>query len=141
MSTQSGDGRTLSRDTIEQRQTQHIVDRRNSREMQKSQTLPPDFNLSNLPTMPEYTKTGFEKYVQAAIGVELPIFGHEYFKNVPTTFAPVDRVPVQSDYVIGPGDELLIRAWGKIDVDAEAVVDRTGQVYLPRGWQESGTIS
>ena len=132
MSTQSGDSRTQSRGSIDQGQTRRIVDHRNHREMQESQTLPPDFNLSNLPTMPEYTKTGFERYVQAAIGVELPIFGHEYFENVPTTFAPVDRIPVQSDYVIGPGDELLIRAWGKIDVDVEAEVDRTGQIYLPR---------
>lgn len=82
--------------------------------------------------MPEYSKTEFQKYVHASVGVELEIFGHEYFADVPTTFAPVDRVPVQADYVIGPGDELLIRAWGKIDLDSRVFVDRTGQIYLPR---------
>jgi polysaccharide biosynthesis/export protein len=138
MSADSGDSQTQSKDSSDQKQSsirndsRRIVEHRNPHETQKYETLPPDFNLSNVPTMPEYTKTGFEKYVQAAIGVELPIFGHEYFRDVPTTFAPMDRVPVQSDYVIGPGDELLIRAWGKIDVDVEVVVDRTGQIYLPR---------
>jgi protein involved in polysaccharide export with SLBB domain len=34
--------------------------------------------------------------------------------------------------VLGPGDELLIRAWGKIDLDSRVTVDRNGQVYLPR---------
>jgi protein involved in polysaccharide export with SLBB domain len=54
------------------------------------------------------------------------------FDEVPTTFAPVERVPVPADYVLGPGDELLIRAWGKIDLDSRVTVDRNGQVYLPR---------
>src|SRR5262249_24983410 len=37
----------------------------------------------------------------------------------------------------GPGDELLVRAWGQIDLDARVVVDRNGQIYLPK----VGTIS
>jgi protein involved in polysaccharide export with SLBB domain len=39
---------------------------------------------------------------------------------------------VPADYALGPGDELLIRAWGKIDLDSRVTVDRNGQVYLPR---------
>jgi polysaccharide export outer membrane protein len=82
--------------------------------------------------MPEYTRTEFEKFVQASVGRDLRLFGHEYFAEVPTTFAPVDRIPVRGDYAIGPGDELLIRAWGRIDIDARVVVDRNGQIYIPR---------
>jgi polysaccharide biosynthesis/export protein len=82
--------------------------------------------------MPEYTKTEFEKFVQSTVGHDLRLFGHEFFEEVPTTFAPVDRIPVRADYAIGPGDELLIRAWGKIDLDARVTVDRNGQIYLPR---------
>src|SRR5512137_2116609 len=82
--------------------------------------------------MPEYVKTEFEKFVQASVGRDLRLFGHEFFEEVPTTFAPVDRIPVRADYAIGPGDELLIRAWGKIDLDARVTVDRNGQIYLPR---------
>lgn len=87
--------------------------------------------------MPGYAKTEFEKFVSASLGQDLPLFGHQFFEDVPTTFAPMDRVPVRADYVVGPGDELLIRAWGKIDLDARVVVDRAGQVYLPR----VGTLS
>jgi protein involved in polysaccharide export with SLBB domain len=82
--------------------------------------------------MPEYARTEFEKFVQASVGRDLRLFGHEFFAEVPTTFAPVDRIPVRGDYAIGPGDQLLIRAWGKIDLDAPVVVDRNGQIYLPR---------
>lgn len=84
------------------------------------------------PRMEPYGKTEFEKFVTASLGQDLPLFGHQFFADVPSTFAPMDRMPVRSDYVIGPGDELLIRAWGKIDLDARVVVDRTGQIYLPR---------
>lgn len=73
----------------------------------------------------------FQRFVAEATGVMLPRFGATFFTG-PTTFAPVDRVPVPADYVLGPGDELLIRAWGAIDYDVRAVVDRTGLISLPR---------
>ncbi|TSE23009.1 Polysialic acid transport protein KpsD [Tepidimonas sediminis] len=73
----------------------------------------------------------FQRFVAEATGVTLPRFGERFFSG-PTTFAPVDRVPVPADYVLGPGDELLIRAWGSVDIDYRAVVDRTGLISLPR---------
>lgn len=76
--------------------------------------------------------TEFQLFIESSIGRQLPLFGYNLFQDVPSTFAPVDRIPVPANYVIGPGDELLIRAWGQIDVDARVVVDRNGQIYLPK---------
>ena len=73
----------------------------------------------------------FQDFIWASTGQVLPIFGHNLFE-APSTFAPVENIPVTGDYAIGPGDELLIRAWGQIDVDYRAVVDRTGMVNIPR---------
>jgi protein involved in polysaccharide export with SLBB domain len=100
-------------------------DRQGNERQQPGEVQPPA-------RMPAFRKTEFEKFVGASLGQDLPLFGHQFFADAPSTFAPVDRVPVRSDYIIGPGDELLIRAWGKIDLDARVVVDRTGQIYLPR---------
>ena len=50
----------------------------------------------------------------------------------PSNFAPVDNVPVSADYTVGPGDEIVVRAWGSIDIDYRAVVDRNGQMNLPQ---------
>src|SRR5262249_46319266 len=61
-----------------------------------------------------------------------PIFGQNLFESVPSTFAPLDRVQVTPDYLVGPGDELMIRAWGQINVDYRYVVDRAGAVYVPK---------
>ncbi len=76
--------------------------------------------------------TDFQQMVLSSLGKVLPIYGLSLFENVPTTFAPVDRVPVTADYVIGPGDELLIRAWGQIDLDVHTRVDRNGNIFLPK---------
>jgi polysaccharide export outer membrane protein len=81
---------------------------------------------------PITAKSDFERFAEDGTGQRLPVYGRRLFDEVPTTFAPVERVPVPADYVLGPGDELLIRAWGKIDLDSRVTVDRNGQVYLPR---------
>ncbi len=76
--------------------------------------------------------TDFQQLVSSSLGQTLPIYGENLFNNVPTTFAPADHVPVTADYVIGPGDELLIRGWGQIDLDVHTRVDRGGQIYIPK---------
>ncbi len=74
----------------------------------------------------------FQKFVEAATGRVLPMFGSSFFTSAGKSGNAVDNVPVAADYVVGPGDELLIRAWGAIDVDYRATVDRNGQVTLPK---------
>ena len=67
-----------------------------------------------------------------SLGKDLPMFGYDLFQNVPSTFAPLDRVPVTQDYLIGPGDELIINAWGQVDIDYRVTVDRNGSISIPR---------
>jgi len=83
-------------------------------------------------TVPPLVKSDFEKYAEDATGQQLPVFGRQMFEDVPTTFSPVERVPVPAEYVLGPGDELIVRVWGKIDFDAHVTVDRNGQIYVPK---------
>ncbi len=73
----------------------------------------------------------FQEFIWASTGHVLPLYGYNLFE-APTTFAPVDNVPVTPEYVIGPGDELLIRAWGQIEIDYRAMVDRNGMINIPR---------
>lgn len=74
----------------------------------------------------------FQEFVNLGLGRELPLFGYDLFKDPLTTFAPVESVPPTADYVIGPGDEVHIRAWGQVDIDYRAVVDRDGRIFLPK---------
>jgi polysaccharide biosynthesis/export protein len=76
--------------------------------------------------------TEFQKFVEAATGRLLPIFGSSFFAAAADSFAPVDNVPVSADYTVGPGDEIVLRAWGSIDVDYRSTVDRNGLLNLPK---------
>ena len=69
--------------------------------------------------------------VQSSIGSTLPIFGAELFDGRSLQSA-LDPLTVPADYRVGPGDELLIRAWGQIDIDFQGQVDRSGLIFLPK---------
>ncbi len=86
---------------------------------------------------PQRPHTEFEQIVADTIGRTLPLFGQSLFLQPPSTFAPTDRAQVPGDYVVGPDDELQIRVWGQINADLRAVVDRSGQIYVPRVGQIS----
>ncbi len=74
----------------------------------------------------------FQRFVQMATGRQLKRFGQDLFREVSSTYAPVQNTPVTPDYLVGPGDELLIRAWGSINLEVRAPVDRNGQIYVPK---------
>lgn len=95
----------------------------------QEQTLCPG---PSCPQLAPERKTEFQKFVYTMTGEKLSIFGRNLFDRVPTTFAPVDHVPVPADYVIGPGDEILVRTWGQLDLNARVTVDRNGQIFLPK---------
>ena len=75
--------------------------------------------------------TEFQKFIFDSTGKKIPVFGADYFAKGPTTFAPLGNAPVPSEYILGPGDELLIRGWGSIDIDYRAKIDRNGLIAIP----------
>jgi polysaccharide export outer membrane protein len=85
-----------------------------------------------LPEAPPQPPTEFQRFAASSIGEVLPIFGASLFEHVPTTFAPLDRAPVTADYTVGPGDEILLRAWGQVNLDLDLTVDRVGAVFIPQ---------
>ena len=76
--------------------------------------------------------TEFQRMVQASVGKLLPVYGDSLFRIVPSTFAPMRQTPVPSNYVLGPGDQLVIRIWGQVNFNSEVTVDRSGSIYLPQ---------
>ena len=82
--------------------------------------------------LPLDSPTEFQQMVANSTGKMLPIYGAMLFRNPPSTFAPLNLVPVTPDYVIGPGDELLIQAWGQVTLNGRFTVDRSGSIYVPQ---------
>jgi protein involved in polysaccharide export with SLBB domain len=96
--------------------------------MQRTGQYPSQFLLQ----LPPEPLTEFQKFVASTTGQILPIYGADLFRNVPSTFVPLEMAPVPADYVVGPGDELRIRVWGQISFETNLTVDRAGEVYLPQ---------
>jgi protein involved in polysaccharide export with SLBB domain len=94
-------------------------------------TSPNRMNRQTQAAEPPEPLSEFQKFVAATTGQVLPVFGANVFQNAPSTFAPLDQGPVTADYLLGPGDELLIRVWGQINFNASLRIDRSGNIYLP----------
>jgi protein involved in polysaccharide export with SLBB domain len=79
---------------------------------------------------PPLAVTEYQKFVQESTGQFLPLYGYNLFEG--GNFPSVQNVPVPTDYVLGPGDEVQLKLWGSIDGDMRLVVDRNGQISIPR---------
>ncbi|WP_298440396.1 SLBB domain-containing protein [uncultured Ferrimonas sp.] len=62
---------------------------------------------------------------------KLKPYGYELFAGQPSTFAPATDIPVPSDYVLGPGDELTLQLYGKENATHNLTVGRDGSVMMP----------
>ena len=61
----------------------------------------------------------------------LKSFGYDLFDHGVSTFAPVTNVPVPSNYIVGPGDELDVQLYGNQNRSLRLVVARDGHINLP----------
>ena len=103
-----------------------------------------DYSLNLVPLKPNE----FQKYALEVTGLKLPLYGASFFDSIhsnlrnqqpgfsntqPTNvFAPVETSPVSGDYPIGQGDQLIIRGWGSLEIDVRSVVDRNGNINIPK---------
>lgn len=73
----------------------------------------------------------FQALVCDAMGVRLSIFGSELFRKSPSTFSPVENVPVAGDYRLQPGDEFQLTTWGQVSMQLKLRVDNNGDIFIP----------
>jgi protein involved in polysaccharide export with SLBB domain len=103
------------------------ITRGTGREMSQDQ-----YPFRNLPAL-------HDLYTQATLQQAPPErFGAALFRNgaaVSADKGPID-IPVGPDYVIGPGDELVVEYWGNTSQRLQLIVDREGRVVLP----EAGSV-
>lgn len=58
-------------------------------------------------------------------------FGYDLFAGVPSTFAPATDIPVPPNYVVGPGDTVVLQMYGQRNVRYELAVSREGIMQFP----------
>jgi protein involved in polysaccharide export with SLBB domain len=75
----------------------------------------------------------FTKEIAQRIPGSPPVlpFGYEIFGFLPSTFEPLASGPVDPDYPIGPGDEIIIQVWGDNEFTHAATVSREATISVP----------
>ena len=85
---------------------------------------------------PKKVLSPFEEYIRGKtplfVSTEVEQFGYSLFEQPPSTFAPVDTVPVSPDYLVGPGDEIKISLWGKLNAEHGTEIDNDGKISIPQ---------
>ena len=59
-------------------------------------------------------------------------FGYDLFEGAPSTFAPVSDIQVPKDYIVGPGDTLVVQLYGNDPHTYELTVERDGRINFPK---------
>tara|TARA_R110000824_G_scaffold288508_3_gene476811 strand:- start:148899 stop:151715 length:2817 start_codon:yes stop_codon:yes gene_type:complete len=58
-------------------------------------------------------------------------FGYDLFAGIPSTFAPATDIPVPTNYIVGPGDTVVLQLYGQLNVRYELAVSREGLIQFP----------
>jgi protein involved in polysaccharide export with SLBB domain len=74
----------------------------------------------------------FQKFVSESTGTHLSIYGSKFFARPLSTFSVPYRPAVPKDYVLAAGDNVLIHVWGQVEINFQGIVDRNGDLYLPK---------
>ncbi|MBC7665172.1 MAG: SLBB domain-containing protein [Caulobacter sp.] len=77
------------------------------------------------------SRTEFQQLIYKTRGKDIEHFGLAMFGPPPTSFSLVDRIAPPANYPIAAGDEIRVRAWGQVDMDFMATVERNGALYIP----------
>lgn len=67
------------------------------------------------------------------VSLDLKPFGYDFFREAAVgVMADHKDIPVPMNYVVGPGDEVKILLWGRVNGQHDLVVDRDGKITLPQ---------
>ncbi|MFH2035651.1 MAG: SLBB domain-containing protein [Candidatus Zixiibacteriota bacterium] len=58
-------------------------------------------------------------------------FGYDLFSS-PSELTPPSDVADLSGYILGPGDNIIIYLWGKVEKQYNLTVDRQGKIFIPK---------
>lgn len=66
-----------------------------------------------------------------AVATTSKIFGHDIFRSKELSFAPNMNIPTPTDYILGPGDELIIDIYGSSQQSSSLKISPEGTITIP----------
>lgn len=68
--------------------------------------------------------------VSSAVTDVLPIYGHDIFSSRTMTFAPNANMATPENYVLGPGDEVIVDVWGANEATIRQTISPEGTIII-----------
>lgn len=68
---------------------------------------------------------------------QLDYFGHDLFQSADGEVLPPDDIASSNDYILGPGDNVIIYLWGRVEKEYQLTLDREGKIIVPKVGQIS----
>jgi protein involved in polysaccharide export with SLBB domain len=62
---------------------------------------------------------------------EKPIFGHDIFRSTYLSFEPAMNIATPSDYMLGPGDEVVLDIYGASQMNGTYTISPDGNITIP----------
>ena len=62
----------------------------------------------------------------------LSLFGYDLFDAPSSEFFVPSETPVPANYVLGPGDQIIVNLWGRVEKTFLLTIDREGKVFIPK---------
>ncbi len=99
-------------------------------------TTPRLYDSSSAPRLPQPVDTTADSTLTATARELVPFedlkpFGIELFA-APHESTPPEDIASSSDYLVGPGDNIVVSLWGRVENEFTLTVDREGKVFIPK---------
>ena len=87
-----------------------------------------DSDLDKFSTRPKNVKIYRYKIPNDSLGYKSSFFGYDFFtKRDSVNFW--ESLPAPSNYIIGPGDEIIVSIWGETQLRKTFIISRDGKIY------------
>lgn len=63
---------------------------------------------------------------------QLKPFGMELFTHIDDQINQPTDISSSSDYILGPGDNIIIYLWGRVEKEFNLTIDREGKLFIPQ---------
>ena len=124
-----------------QEEYQNVLDRQTLEKSEKIQDAEKTMSSTALPNKLIYSRRDIESLLVNTERLlkqlqfyedstnKMPFIGYDIFTQRDTV--PFwQNLPIPSNYVLGPGDEVIISLWGETDLYNSEIINRDGQIYI-----------
>lgn len=133
----------IKNSALRQQEIQTIIDDSNPENSSINDVMRNDDINNNLDPDDDFEKEGEENDLddqeeeladsntESAIPTEgLKYFGYNIFQNNPELFQNSQNLNVDPNYILGPGDEVILMLWGETEINKSYIVSSEGYLFI-----------